>query len=156
MLYTDATVKPAFDPSVVTRPRVAYYDSVRGAKVLAGVLGVALGLLPVVPPEHLHEEEDHGHARIVIHRHLKPHDVLERHRDGSRVDDHDSPVLTLGMNYNVPAPPFIAAPIKIATAWVEPPPPRRAFRAFVDLDVLIHGPPRAPTPLRAPPFTPAP
>jgi hypothetical protein len=128
---------------------------VQVSRILASVLGVALGLLPVVPPEHMHEEEEHGHARV-LHRHLKPHDVLEHHGEHrSRVDDHDSPVLTLSASYNVPQPVVIAAPGRVAASWVEPPPPRPAARAFVDVDILIHGPPRAPTPLRGPPVSPA-
>jgi hypothetical protein len=37
---------------------------------------------------------------------------------------------------------------------MEPPAPRHFERPFADADILIHGPPRAPTPPRAPPVSP--
>jgi hypothetical protein len=37
---------------------------------------------------------------------------------------------------------------------MEPPAPRNFERPFADVDILIHGPPRAPTPPRAPPVSP--
>jgi hypothetical protein len=44
--------------------------------------------------------------------------------------------------------------LRTVTAHVEPPQPQRVDRSSTDLDILIHGPPRAPTGLRAPPLNP--
>ena len=70
------------------------------------------------------------------------------------MDDDDGPVLTLTTVYNVPAPLVVAGPPRIVREWTEPPTPRRIERPLADVDTLIHGPPRAPTPSRAPPFSP--
>ena len=125
------------------------------SRFLAGVLGAALGLLPVAPPEHMHEAEEQGHSHVVIHRHLNPHGVLEPYAEHhSTVDDDDGPVLTLTTVYTVPAPLVVAGPLRIVREWIEPPTPQRIERPLADVDTLIHGPPRAPTPPRAPPVPP--
>ena len=127
----------------------------KGSRFLAAALGAALGLLPVAPPEHVHEAEEHGLVHVVVHRHLKPHAILEhRADDHSTVDDDAGPALTLNTIYTVPVPLAFVSPARIAGAWLEPPAPRRVERPFADVDILIHGPPRAPTPPRAPPVTP--
>ena len=129
--------------------------TVKVSKFLAAALGAALGLLPIGPPEHLHEGEEHGHVHIVIHRHPKPHGLLEHHAEHhSTVGDDDGPALILTTIYTVPAGPAVASPPQIVSAWMEPPTPRRVERLFADIDLLIHGPPRAPTPPRAPPLSP--
>jgi hypothetical protein len=125
------------------------------SRFLAGVLGAALGLLPVVPPDHMHEAEEHGHVHAFVHRHLNPHGVLEHHDADHRptLDDDDGPVLTLSSIYEVPTSVVVASPPRIVSAWIEPPAPRQPERPLGDVEILIHGPPRAPTPLRAPPFS---
>src|SRR4029450_5515715 len=130
--------------------------SVMMSRVLAGVLGAVLGLLPVIPPAHVHEAEEQGHVHAVVHRHLKPHGVFDHHDVDHQptLDDDDGPVLTLTSIYEVPASVVVASPPRIVSAWVKPPPVRRSTRSVVDVETLIHGPPRAPTPLRAPPFSP--
>jgi hypothetical protein len=131
--------------------------SVKLSRILASVLGAALGLLPIVPPEHMHEAEEHGHVQALIHRHLQPHGMLEHHAaEPHSINDHDDdPVLTLTNVYSVPVLPVFDRPPRIVSAVIEPPQPRRFDRAFFDSEILIHGPPRAPTPPRAPPSTPA-
>ncbi len=125
-------------------------------RFLAGVMGAAFGLFPIAPPEHMHEAEKHGHVHVVIHRHLEPHDLLEHHADGkTTVDDDDGPILTPTAVYTVPAQQVIAGPQRTVSAWAEPPAPRRNERPLADVETLIHGPPRAPTPSRAPPSSPA-
>ena len=64
---------------MVTRWAIGYHGPVKASRLLAGVLGIAMGLLPVAPPEHVHEAEEQGHVHAVIHRHLKPHGILEHH-----------------------------------------------------------------------------
>jgi len=128
---------------------------VRASRLIAGVLGVAMGLLPVAPPEHVHEAEEQGHVHAVIHRHLKQHGILEHHSERhATVDDDDGPSLTLTTIYTVPASLALDSPARIVSAWMEPPAPQRFERPFADVDILIHGPPRAPTPPRAPPVSP--
>ena len=125
------------------------------SRFLAGVLGAALGLLPFAPPEHMHEAEKEGHIHVVVHRHLNPHGIVGHHAEHhSTVDDDDGPVLTLTTVYNVPAFVVVAAPPRIVRELIEPPTLRRIERPLADVDILIHGPPRAPTPPRAPPFSP--
>jgi hypothetical protein len=114
-----------------------------------------MGLLPVAPPEHVHEAEEQGRVHAVIHRHLKQHGILEHHAEHhSTVDDDDGPALTLTTNYTVPASLTLDSPARIVSTRMEPSPPQRFERPFADLDILIHGPPRAPTPPRAPPASP--
>jgi hypothetical protein len=131
------------------------------SRLLAGALAAALGLLPVAPPEHVHEAEEAGHSHVVVHRHAAQHGILEHHADhGSapEVDDndHDGPAFTLTADYVVPAS-SAAVPVRPqpVSALLEPPKPVVFERVTVDVELLIHGPPRAPTGLRAPPFSPA-
>jgi hypothetical protein len=130
---------------------------VRTTRFLAAVLGTAMGLLPIVPPEHVHETEEQGHVHAVVHRHLTPHGIPDSHADHhpSVDDDDDQPVLTLKTIYNVPTAPVVLSPLpSIVTELGEPPAPKRIDQAFADVEILIHGPPRAPTPLRGPPSFP--
>lgn len=110
-----------------------------------------MGLLPVVPPEHVHEAGEQGHLHVVIHRHLKTHGLEPPAGHHSTVDDDDGPVLTLTTVYTVPALPLVASPPPRIIALIEPPKGEVLERWFTDVDLLIHGPPRAPTPPRAPP-----
>jgi len=125
---------------------------VKVSKLLPAALAGALGLLPVAPPEHVHEGEDHGHLHLLVHRHQNSHGFLEHHPPIARMDDDDGPAFTLTTVYSVPAPPAVAAPPQVAVEWIQPPAPRRIERPYADVEILIHGPPRAPTPPRAPPF----
>jgi hypothetical protein len=124
--------------------------------VLASVLSLAIGVLPLAAPEHVHEREDHGHAQFVVHRHLTPHGFLEHHREHqASLDDDDGPVLTLTTVYTVPGLVVLGAPEYSGSALIESPEPQRIERVLSKFDVPIHGPPRAPAGLRAPPFSPA-
>jgi hypothetical protein len=120
------------------------------------VLTVAIGLVPLAAPEHVHEREEDGHAQVVVHRHMPPHGFGEHHRAPEAALDHDEePVLTLTTVYTVPGPVVLAAPERSARALVEPPERQRIERVLTKFDVPIHGPPRAPAGLRAPPVLPA-
>jgi len=124
--------------------------------VLAGALSLAIGLSPIAPPEHVHEREAHGHARVVFHRHMPPHGFLEHHREHqTSLDDDDAPVLTLTTVYTVPGSIVLAVPEQSASALIEPPEQQSIERVLTKFDVPIHGPPRAPVGLRAPPISPA-
>ena len=119
-------------------------------RVLGLFVTVAIGLLPVVPPEHVHEVEEHGHTELVVHRHLEGHGVTLAH-DHAVVDHDDAPIATLDQDYIVPAAPQLAATFEPVAVLLAPTPfeSRLGFSAFVER--LIHGPPRAPAPDRGPP-----
>ena len=121
------------------------------------VLGAAIGLLPVAPPAHVHEGEDHGHVKVVIHRHLDSHGLLENHDTDHqrRLADDDRPILTLSPIYTSPAALVLDSPPRTAGKRIELLPSRPTDRRQDNVEILIHGPPRAPTPLRAPPFFPS-
>jgi len=46
---------------------------VTGRRLLAGLLGVALGSLPIAPPEHVHEAAAQSHPHLIVHRHGELH-----------------------------------------------------------------------------------
>jgi hypothetical protein len=122
-------------------------------RVSGVVLAVTIGLGPIVPPEHVHETEEHGHHRMVVHRHAEAHGLsvpaAPHHRE---VHEDDDPVLTLTPLFTVPGVPAVP-PASTATVVVlpEPPVPVAFHRAGDSNEPLIHGPPRAPAPQRGPP-----
>src|SRR3954471_14733300 len=102
---------------VVTCSAIGYHGPVKASVLVAGVLAIATGLLPVAPPEHVHEAETQGHVHAVIHRHLKPHGILDHHEEHhSAVDDDDGPTLTLTTTYTVPTPLSLGSPARIVSA----------------------------------------
>src|SRR5262245_2861514 len=127
---------------------------VKAFRTLAVALGAVMGLVPLAPPEHAHEDEDTGHPHVVVHRHLDLHSVQPHHQKQSTIDHDEDPILTLTAVYTVPPQPEIAAPVLIAGEPIQPPVLSRNEGSFIDVEILIHGPPRAPTPLRAPPSFP--
>ena len=136
--------------------KVAYDSLVRVPEIIASVLSLAVGLLPVAAPEHVHERDNHGHAELVVHRHTPPHGFLEHHREHqASVEDDDAPILTLTTVYTVPASLALAAPARFVSSLIAPATPDRIDRAQTTFEVPIHGPPRAPSVLRGPPFSPA-
>jgi hypothetical protein len=124
---------------------------------LAGTLGVALTLLPIAAPEHMHEADEQGHVHPLVHRHLMPHALVDRRADqhGTVDDEDDGPALTLTAMYHVPPVYVVAVPVRTAEELIAPPVSRGIERRRSDLDILIHGPPPGPTGLRAPPDLPA-
>lgn len=124
------------------------------ASILVGALVAAMGLLPIAPPEHVHEGEEHGHAHVVMHRHEALHGLADHDRQHeSAVDDDDGPVFTVTTVYTVPVTWGMPTPMPLDHLLVEPPSPDPLERIVADVALLIHGPPRAPTPPRAPPAT---
>ena len=125
-------------------------------RALSLVLVSAMGLAPIVPPEHVHETEEQGHHASVIHRHLEQHHKGDHSSRHHAVIDHDEePILTLATVYTVPPPPSAASPLEIVADQVDTFEPPCGEWAAADFDILIHSPPRAPTSLRAPPISPA-
>jgi hypothetical protein len=128
-------------------PRVNAQD------VLSGLVGALLGLLPLAPPEHVHEVRTTGHVTVILHRHVEPHGIV-RHSPapGSTAFDDDDPILTLTPVYTVPAPVVATPSSSQPRAVIESPSPRFVWQAM-DVEHLIHGPPRTPPALRGPPFS---
>ena len=125
----------------------------KASRALAGVLAAALGLLPLAPPEHAHEAETR-HSHVIVHRHLNLHGIQPHHQELSTIDHDEDPILTLSAVYNVPPQPEIAGPVPSAGELIQPLVLSRSEGSFIDVEILIHGPPRAPTPPRAPPARP--
>ena len=125
-----------------------------GGRILGIVLALAVGGLSSAPPEHVHEAEDHGHEHLLVHRHLAAH-AKDHHQNGHDgvLDDDGAPVLTIDAVYTVPATTtLLAAPPSVVIALAEPPTINLLSGHPDYVERLIHGPPRAPTGLRAPPL----
>ena len=123
-------------------------------RTLSLVLAATVGFLPMLPPEHAHETEKDGHVGIVVHQHSQPHAIGHlpgRHRHDGTVDHPDDPVLTFSAVFTISATQALAVPVNAAVAVIAPLhlDARKVSVGFVER--LIHGPPRAPTGLRAPP-----
>jgi hypothetical protein len=87
---------------------------------------------------------------------MPPHGAVERHDDQqASFHDEDGPLLTLATVYTVPVRVVLARPEPVVSTSSQPPGPRRVERLQTKFDVPIHGPPRAPNGLRAPPLAPA-
>jgi len=124
-------------------------------RLLGIVLATTMGFVPLVPPEHVHEGEEHGHHETVIHRHAQPHALTHQAHahEGVLADDDDAPVLTVSASFTLPSSPGRVV-VALPAVWWFPPPPlviRVHGRIGID-DPLIHGPPRAPSSPRAPPL----
>jgi hypothetical protein len=131
---------------------------VLGSRFLSFALVAAVGVVPLAPPEHVHERLDQDHHDVLVHRHAEPHGAHHRsagsHHDGI-FDDDDAPVLILSTTYTVPPAAMGAIGAPPSVFRVLTPPAVQTLhgpRAFVEH--LIHGPPRAPAALRAPPSHP--
>jgi len=128
-------------------------------RVLGLVLAAIVGLVPLVPAEHVHEVEEHGHLELVVHRHVGNHSLFPataHHDDHRLVLDHpDAPINTRDQDYIVPGVRHLLATAdSVPLAFLEPIPVKWvAFTGFVER--LSHAPPTGPTPQRGPPFTPA-
>jgi hypothetical protein len=127
--------------------------SVFSFRLLGAVLAAVLGFTPLAPPEHAHKLEEHGRHQLVVHRHAEAHQRSHHSPEHQRVlDESETPVLTLTAIYVVPAPAVaVAAPAPVTFVSIEPL-EAKTFRAPADyVERLIHGPPRALIPPRAPP-----
>ena len=121
---------------------------------LSIVLVSGLAFASVIPAEHAHEIEADGHREIVVHQHAHSHAIghAPADRDSRRAFDHpDDPILTLAAVYTTPAPHLPEVPVRTVAGVVEPPRLEVSYTATELVELLIHGPPRAPTGLRAPP-----
>jgi len=127
-------------------------------RALSLCLVAVLAGLPLAPVEHVHRTEGPDGQHLVAHAHLEDHhhqaDADDDHL-ATHVEDDDSVVLTLDRVF-VPQPIHHAVDI-VAEADDHLPPPAvvRAGVAARYQRRFIHGPPRGPTSLRAPPSTPS-
>jgi hypothetical protein len=128
-------------------------------RFFGAILAAAVGIVPLVPPEHVHEiEDDHGHVEFVVHWHAQAHGVFEEaeHHDHGRAVDHtDPPIATLDQAFVLPSVARLALPAGTTPSTLPEPTvsPRIAFAGYIER--LIHGPPRAPTFQRGPPSLPS-
>ena len=128
--------------------------AVSGFRAAGALVAVVVALAPLLPAQHVHEAEEHGHAQRVVHQHLSSHALVPG--VGVHVEDGDEPILTLTTLFTIPAHlSVINAPPAEVVAFVEPPPARVFHRSVTVVEPLIHGPPRAPVSARPPPFLPA-
>jgi hypothetical protein len=127
--------------------------TVFSGRVLCLLLALGVGWIPTAPPEHVHESEDHGHEHVVVHRHFDGHHTQSHaaHHDNS-VNDDDAAVVMLEAVYGMPSAAFAGLSYQVPPAVVLAVPPVPVHSPTPDyVERLIHGPPRAPTGLRAPP-----
>jgi hypothetical protein len=129
------------------------------SRFLSALAAAAVALLPSVPAEHVHQTGEPGHAHLIVHRHSDPHGLVEhvvRRTPAVDDDDDDAPVLTLAPVFAAPESTVdaVVALIPVGNV-VAAPTPRVARWLAVDVERLIHGPPRAPALLRGPPIVPA-
>jgi hypothetical protein len=121
------------------------------------VLALLVGLLPMLPAEHVHESDHDGHHEALAHRHFEEHLPGQRPHhdtpDAAVVDHDDEHTVTLEAAYTTHAAFAFAVPPAILVAFLDAPPMpvRHGFMPAVER--LSHGPPRAPASLRAPPRT---
>jgi hypothetical protein len=121
-------------------------------RVSSAVLAAAVGLGPIAPPEHVHETEEHGHHRLIVHRHAEAHQLVPAGSPHHALHEEDDPVLTLTPIYTVPGQPVLpAASPAFVVVLPEPQVATTFHRAGDSREPLIHGPPRAPALLRGPP-----
>jgi hypothetical protein len=126
---------------------------VSASRLHAIVLVAALGVLPVLPPEHVHELTDaEGHHTLVAHRHAQAH-TAAMPRQGRDTIDHSDPIgVDLDGVYTSPDRYVLQAPFVGGPASLAPLTMRRVRRSAPRFSAqLIHAPPRAPSSLRAPP-----
>ena len=133
---------------------IAYHRGVVATRVLALALAASVASFAVVPPAHVHEEEEEGHHELLVHRHLSAHVLPHSGARHGAIDHGDERILTLDAVYTVPSVISQAAPAPPGTVTLlEPPVVVLPVRHPEYFEPLIHGPPRAPTGLRAPPLT---
>jgi hypothetical protein len=121
-------------------------------------LVAGLAALPLAPVEHVHRTDGPDGHQVVAHAHFEDHHHQAASDDdhlATHVEDGDSVVLTLDRVF---IPEHAASHLDMTAAagiYLPPLAVVRAGAADRYLQRLIHGPPRGPTSLRAPPSTPA-
>ena len=122
--------------------------------VLVSCLAVATVWNPIVPAEHIHESEHHGSIHHLVHRHIHGHFESiphEAEHDALGADHHDGPVVALDVDSAMPSAVTGFTPAVPVVVLLAPPADPVIHRTRDHLALLIHGPPRTSTGLRAPP-----
>jgi hypothetical protein len=124
-------------------------------RFLPALLGLAIGVLPLAPVEHVHKATGaDGHDHVIVHTHTEAHHRsidAHGHPDAS-LDDGDTVVLALNPVFAVPHSSIDFAPAVTQVRIVEEP-QAATLDSSSFVERLIHGPPRAPTALRGPPVS---
>jgi hypothetical protein len=115
------------------------------------VLAVSIAGLPLAPPEHAHEAEEHGQEHLLVHRHLEAHSKVPDFDHEGVADPDDDSAFALDAVHAVPSSFTILAVPTVATFALVEPPAVVLLSAQGKFEPLIHGPPRAPNGTRAPP-----
>ena len=121
-------------------------------------LVAGLAALPLAPVEHVHRTDGPGGHQVVAHAHFEDHHHQTASDDdhlATHVEDDDSVVLTLDRIFIPEQPAPHLDMTAAASVYLPPLAVVRAGAADRYLQRLVHGPPRGPTSLRAPPSTPA-
>jgi hypothetical protein len=125
---------------------------------LTGVaLAAAVAWVPLAGPVHVHESRGEGHHRAVIHRHSDTHGGSHQAANHHGVfEENHAQVRTLSSVFVVPdAPPGPSAPQVQAAPRLDVPVMPVLHPVADHVELLIHGPPRAPAFFRGPPVSPA-
>jgi hypothetical protein len=120
-------------------------------RILGVVLAVSVAGLPMAPPEHAHQADDHGHERLLVHRHPGAHSNAHHVDHQGVADQADETILALDAAHAVPSSITILALPATATVALAEPPAVALLSTQGNFEPLIHGPPRAPNGTRAPP-----
>jgi hypothetical protein len=121
---------------------------------LALALAASVASLTVVPPAHVHDEDEDGHHELLVHRHLSAHVLLHHEFSHGVIDHADERIVTLDDVFTIPSAPVpVTAPPVATVTILDSPAVVLQVRLPRYVEPLIHGPPRAPAGLRAPPFT---
>jgi hypothetical protein len=121
------------------------------SKRLSVGLALAIGLLPIVPSEHVHEGiGPDGHLHVVAHRHAHAHPLISQLHRAASIEDTD-PIVTIEPLFGAPAPIASPAPLVLMVRIVSGPVLARHSTPGEFVELAIHGPPLAPSQLRAPP-----
>jgi hypothetical protein len=137
------------------RPTDIRCPTVLPRRLLSVVVLSAIGLMPLAPPEHVHDTTDaEGHHAALTHRHAESHHgygVASDH-DRATVEDADSVVATVDVVSTAASVSFVPrVPVATVTAALQDSEPSTRWVRSDFIERLIHAPPRGPTSLRAPP-----
>jgi hypothetical protein len=117
-----------------------------------------MGALPLLPVEHVHESQLDGHHEVLVHRHSEMHhagdDVEHLDKQGRAFDHDDEHTITLSSSFTARSSYRSVPPVPAEVVLLASTPLIVTASPTVDyVERLIHGPPRAPSGLRAPPLS---
>jgi hypothetical protein len=114
---------------------------------VVGVLGLAL-----LPSEHVHARDEHGHHTDVIHRHFESHHPVQSDGRIDQGDDDDEQYITAAFTAPESTLSVVVGAL-VVTDLPVPKPQQRSGWALPSPDASAHDPPRTSSQgLRAPPI----